>query len=381
MTQGRQPGFRRRDGQRFLWWRHDGTGRAHHAATGHKSWPTSPGIFRRSRTPHGSVAVRLARAGSGTRCARPFTRYPVGKTRGANDEFGTLSNPGSTQWEPVLADQHPYQRVPHTASVIDFLRTTRRRQAAAVRIRIRRGQRRRSVARDATLRTAGQTGRGRRAVLSRQAGSIPGGLGPLEDGRVFRAAGGFLRAEYSADGRRTALRPERPARQSQTGRSQRDRDRGPGHEWRGFVHDVSRAETRYDGRDVRSLGAAATVPVRRSAARVPRSAGEAGGRVGQRRRVAARRISGAAVGRGQRHAARVRAGRHRRRFPPGDGAAEPPFAVPIFAETVTLDVPHGVYRFLATMERGGAPAGGETVFFVADPAEMPPIPTRGRAVG
>ena len=56
--------------------------------------------------------------------AGTFALYPVGKTRGADDPFGTLSNPGSAAWEPVLADQHPYQRVPHTASVIDFLRTT-----------------------------------------------------------------------------------------------------------------------------------------------------------------------------------------------------------------------------------------------------------------
>ena len=63
------------------------------------------------------------------------------------------------------------------------------------------------------------------------------------------------------------------------------------------------------------------------------------------------------------------------KIPPTADATEPPFAVPIFDESVTLDVPHGVYRFLATMERGGAPAGGETVFFVADPAEMPEIQT------
>jgi hypothetical protein len=62
-------------------------------------------------------------------------------------------------------------------------------------------------------------------------------------------------------------------------------------------------------------------------------------------------------------------------IPSGENATEAAFAVPIFDETVTLDVPHGEYRFLATMERGGAPAGGETVFFVADPAKMPDIQT------
>ncbi|MBM3890684.1 MAG: glycoside hydrolase family 2, partial [Verrucomicrobia bacterium] len=37
--------------------------------------------------------------------------------------FGTLSNPGTREWQDVLDDQHPYQRVPHTASVIKTLRT------------------------------------------------------------------------------------------------------------------------------------------------------------------------------------------------------------------------------------------------------------------
>ncbi len=36
---------------------------------------------------------------------------------------GTLSNPGSGEWEDVLNDQHPYQRVPHTAGIIATLRT------------------------------------------------------------------------------------------------------------------------------------------------------------------------------------------------------------------------------------------------------------------
>jgi hypothetical protein len=36
---------------------------------------------------------------------------------------GSLSNPGSTTWEDVLGDKHPYQAVPHTAGVIQTLRT------------------------------------------------------------------------------------------------------------------------------------------------------------------------------------------------------------------------------------------------------------------
>ena len=48
---------------------------------------------------------------------RAFPAAPVAQ------QFGTLSNPGSSVWEDVLADKHPYQRVPHTADVIRTLRT------------------------------------------------------------------------------------------------------------------------------------------------------------------------------------------------------------------------------------------------------------------
>jgi hypothetical protein len=52
---------------------------------------------------------------------------------------------------------------------------------------------------------------------------------------------------------------------------------------------------------------------------------------------------------------------------------EPPFAQPVFAEDVLVDGPSGKYRFLATMLQGGAPQGGETEFYVCDPAEMPAV--------
>ncbi len=54
---------------------------------------------------------------------------------------------------------------------------------------------------------------------------------------------------------------------------------------------------------------------------------------------------------------------------------ESPFALPIFAEDVVVDGPSGRYRFLASFERGGAATGGETEFYVADPAEMPAVKT------
>jgi hypothetical protein len=52
---------------------------------------------------------------------------------------------------------------------------------------------------------------------------------------------------------------------------------------------------------------------------------------------------------------------------------EGPFAVPVFAEDVVVDGPSGRYRFLASFERGAAATGGETEFYVADPAKLPAV--------
>ncbi|MCY2992354.1 MAG: hypothetical protein NTY19_31390 [Planctomycetota bacterium] len=59
--------------------------------------------------------------------------------------------------------------------------------------------------------------------------------------------------------------------------------------------------------------------------------------------------------------------------PPRCAGKEPPFAVPVATADVVVDGPAGPYRFLATMLQGGAPQGGETGFYVSDPAEMPAV--------
>ena len=56
-------------------------------------------------------------------------------------------------------------------------------------------------------------------------------------------------------------------------------------------------------------------------------------------------------------------------------AKDAPFAVPLFADDVVVDGPSGRYRFLASFQRGGAATGGETEFYLADPAEMPAVKT------
>ena len=39
------------------------------------------------------------------------------------EQVGSLSNPGSSAWEDVLDDLHPYQQLPHNGGVINTLRT------------------------------------------------------------------------------------------------------------------------------------------------------------------------------------------------------------------------------------------------------------------
>lgn len=51
----------------------------------------------------------------------------------------------------------------------------------------------------------------------------------------------------------------------------------------------------------------------------------------------------------------------------------PPFALPVFSEEIKLDGPGGKYRFLATLQEGGAVAGKPLEFFVTDPSEMPKV--------
>ena len=57
------------------------------------------------------------------------------------------------------------------------------------------------------------------------------------------------------------------------------------------------------------------------------------------------------------------------------GGKEPPMVVPVLAEDLTVNGPAGQYRFLATLEKGGAPTGGATEFYVDDPAMLPTVDT------
>jgi hypothetical protein len=50
---------------------------------------------------------------------------------------------------------------------------------------------------------------------------------------------------------------------------------------------------------------------------------------------------------------------------------EPPMVLPVFSETVKIDGPVGKYEIVAYFERGAAPIGGRSHFFVSDPASLP----------
>lgn len=56
------------------------------------------------------------------------------------------------------------------------------------------------------------------------------------------------------------------------------------------------------------------------------------------------------------------------------GQTEPPFAQTVFQKDVVVDGPPGIYRFLATFQRGAAAAGYQSEFYVNDPATMPQLP-------
>jgi hypothetical protein len=61
--------------------------------------------------------------------------------------------------------------------------------------------------------------------------------------------------------------------------------------------------------------------------------------------------------------------------PPDTATAEAPLALPFFAEDLVVDAPPGRYRFLATLERGGAATGGATEFYADDLTTLPPVET------
>jgi hypothetical protein len=302
-----------------------------------------------------------------------FARFPYGVTE---RDIGSISNPGSTVWEDILSDQHPYQRVPHTAQVIR------------------------------TLRTLG--GNGKPVWLSEYGiGSAidllrtcrwyeQAGKTEAEDARLYQS----WRDQYLADWQRYRLnevfdRPEdffaqslaRMAGQRLLGiNAIRANPNVIGHSLTGTLDQGMTAEGVWT--TFRELKPGATdalfdawaplrwclfaepvnvyrkTPVKLEAVLANEDA-LAPGDYPVRVQVVGPNLS------------RVFEKKISVRIADPKSKPEPPMVLPVFSEEVVIDGPPGTYRFLATFEKGAAACGEEVRFFVdVAPEEMPKVDTQ-----
>jgi hypothetical protein len=303
--------------------------------------------------------------------AAGFARFSKGVTL---ESVGSLSNPGSNVWEDVLSDTHPYQHVPHTASVIRFLRTTgdgglplflseygigsavdliraarhyeQLGKESAMDAQFYRQQLNRflddwkrwrlheAFARpedfftESNTRMAGQRLLGLNAIRSN-----PNVIGHSLTGTVDQGMTG--------EGCWTTFR------ELKTGTTDALFDGWAPLRWCLFVESASV----YRGSPVRVEAVLANedvLPPGEHPARL-QVVGPNLARVWERTVIVKIPAAG------------------------GDGRREAPMVVPVMAEDVTITGPAGKYRFLATLEKGGAAMGGETEFYVDDPATMPTV--------
>lgn len=299
-----------------------------------------------------------------------FAQFPSGLTERA---IGSISNPGSAIWEDILSDQHPYQRVPHTAEILRTLRT---------------------LGGDGKPVWLSEYGIGSAIDLLRvcrwyeQAGKTE-----VEDARLYQS----WRDQYLADWQRFRLdevfdRPEDFFTQSLTRMASqrllginaiRANPNVIGHSLTGTLDQGMTGEGVWT--TFRELKPGATdalfdawaplrwclfaeplnlyrnTPVRLEAVLANEDV-LAPGEYPVRLQV---------VGPNR---ARVFEKTIKVRIADPRGQPEPPMVQPVFSEDVRIDGPPGTYRFLATFEKGAAACGEEIRFFVdVAPEEMPAI--------
>lgn len=286
--------------------------------------------------------------------------------------IGSLSNPGSQEWEKVLADKHPYQRVPHTAEIIRTLRTIHGEGlplflseygigSAVDLVRVVRHyeQLGKPSAEDAQLYRSWRDQfledwkHGKldecfdrpedffEQSLARMAGQRLLGMNAIRSNPciVGYSMTGTLDQGMTGEGLWTTFRELKP------GTTDAVFDGWAPLRWCLFVEPVStyrnrplRLEALLVNEDVLSPG---EYPVRLEI-----------------------------VGPGQK---RCWVRDLRVQIPSPDPGKEVPFVLPVFSDEVAIDGPSGKYRFLATFQQGAAPAGESTEFYLADPAELPPV--------
>lgn len=333
-----------------------------------ESYQASAG-FHPQKNPNGPWSYGMLAPGE---LPRPST-FALFENGNREEAIGTLSNPGSTVWEDALGDTHPYQRVPHTADIIQTLRT--------------------------------HSGNGKPTFLSEYGiGSATdllrvvrlfeqAGKPEVEDAQLYRS----WRDQFTADYQRWRLdeafaRPEdffaqsiaRMAGQRLLGLNAiRANPLVIGHSITGTVDQGMTAEGLWTTFRELKPGTVDAVfegfaPLRLCLFAEPVNVYRHGpvkleavlanedvlppGEYPLRLEV---------VGPGL-----VRPWSKTLTVTIPDrkaGEAEPPMVMPLLAEDVPIDGPSGKYRFLATFERGAAAAGGETEFYLYDPADMPAV--------
>jgi hypothetical protein len=345
-----------------------GGGRVHDAAADFsvKSNPAGPWSY-------GQLA-----AGPAPR-AETFALFPAGVKETA---VGTLSNPGSAVWEDLLADQHPYQRVPHTADIIRTLRTVGGGGkplflseygigSAVDLLRVVRHYERLGKAdaedgrfyRDLRDRFMVDWQRWRLAEAfdrpedffaqsnSRMAGQRLLGLNAIRSNPnvIGYSLTGTVDQGMTGEGLWTTFREPKP------GTADAVFDGLAPLRWCLFVEPVHvyrksrvRLEAVLANEDALAPG---EYPVRLQVV------GQDAARVWEKMVKVA--IPSTPLGAG----------------PDSKGEPVQPIVLPVFAEDVVIDGPAGRYRFLATFERGAAAAGEAVDFYVADAAGMPPVET------
>lgn len=299
-----------------------------------------------------------------------FKPYAKGQTQGNEGVIGSLSNPGSAVWENVLSDQHPYQRVPHTTSVIDTLRTISGGKhplfvseygvGSAVDLwRVTRhyerlGKRHVEDARfyrDKLERFLADWDRWKMSEcfaspqeffaqsIRQMAAERLHGLNALRSNPslVAHSLTGTVDQGMSGEGLFTTFRELKPGTTDALFEALSPLRlclfAEPLHSYRGAR---VKLEAVLANEDALSPG---EYPVRLQV-------------IGPGMERVVDRVVNVTV--------------------PADADGEqPPFAIPVLSEDVTIDGPGGQYRFVATMQCGGAPTGGDVAFHVADADEMP----------
>jgi len=302
-----------------------------------------------------------------------LTLYPTSRTIGeGGDERGTLSNPGTAEWQDVLSDQHQYPRVPHTADTIAMLR---------------------HLSGGANPVFLSEYGIGSAVRLPHVVARYEQlGKGNVEDAQLYR---GQLQ-QFLADWERWHLSDTfaspgdyfdrtlaKMAKQRLLGLNAiRSNPNMVGHSltgtvdqgWTGEGLTTTFREFKPGTVDALADGLA---PLRLCLFAEPEHVYR-----GTAVHLEAVLANENALLPGEYTVRLQVAGPNNERLweqtapvtvPEAQGRPEPPFATAVFAGDVPVDAPSGRCRFLATFERGAAAAGGEAELYVSDPAEMPPV--------